>query len=282
VLSHCWTGTRLMWAPVARRLVDAGHRVVLYDQRGHGESTFGADDVPIDADADADADAQVDAGSPSASSPSSVRLAESTRPSLTLSRFGDDLATVLAHVDARSAVVAGHSMGGFATMAFACQHPDELTRRVRGLVLVSTAAHGLGAGLFTELACRLLGSGLPARALERRHVGLFIMRGIVGGRRPCYRHLAVSRDLFLATRPEVTAACFAAFADMDLRSALAAVEVPSTVMIGSRDTLTPPSLSQAIVGALPSARLDLVEDAGHLLPLEAPDEVAAAITDLAV
>ncbi|HEX7443487.1 MAG TPA: alpha/beta fold hydrolase, partial [Acidimicrobiales bacterium] len=41
VLSHCWTGDQRIWAPVARRLVDQGHRVVLYDQRGHGGSTIG-------------------------------------------------------------------------------------------------------------------------------------------------------------------------------------------------------------------------------------------------
>ncbi|MDQ1567347.1 MAG: hypothetical protein QOF96_2227, partial [Actinomycetota bacterium] len=34
VLSHCWTGTRATWEPVAARLVAAGCRVVLYDQRG--------------------------------------------------------------------------------------------------------------------------------------------------------------------------------------------------------------------------------------------------------
>jgi pimeloyl-ACP methyl ester carboxylesterase len=243
VLSHCWTGSRLMWAPVTQRLVDAGHRVVLYDQRGHGESTFGA--------------------------------------AVTLSRFGDDLAAVLDHVDARDVVVAGHSMGGFAAMAFACAHRERLAARVRGLVLVSTAAHGLGAGRLTGAARRLLASGLPAWTLRRRHLGLHVMRGVVGGRLPCYGHLAASRDLFLATPPDVTAACFACFADMDLREELATVDVPSVVMIGAHDPLTPPPLSHAIVDALPSARLDVLEDAGHLLPLEAPDRVAAAIAELA-
>src|SRR3546814_9014085 len=33
VLVHCWTGNKELWAPVARRLVRLGHRVVLYDQR---------------------------------------------------------------------------------------------------------------------------------------------------------------------------------------------------------------------------------------------------------
>ena len=39
VLPHCWGCSHAIWIPVARRLLDTGHRVVLYDQRGHGAST---------------------------------------------------------------------------------------------------------------------------------------------------------------------------------------------------------------------------------------------------
>ena len=41
VLAHCWLGSHLVWGPVAHRLAASGHRVVLYDQRGHGLSTMG-------------------------------------------------------------------------------------------------------------------------------------------------------------------------------------------------------------------------------------------------
>ena len=45
VLPHCWMGGMAMWGAVARRLVASGHRVALYDQRGHGESTLGSDPI---------------------------------------------------------------------------------------------------------------------------------------------------------------------------------------------------------------------------------------------
>jgi alpha-beta hydrolase superfamily lysophospholipase len=48
VLPHCWTGNKEIWAPVARRLVAAGRRVVLYDQRGHGKSTLGSGAMDVD------------------------------------------------------------------------------------------------------------------------------------------------------------------------------------------------------------------------------------------
>jgi pimeloyl-ACP methyl ester carboxylesterase len=246
VLVHGWTCARRVWGPVARRLVETGHRVVMYDLRGHGESTFGDSPAPA-----------------------------------AVSRFGEDLAAVLEQLDVRDAVLAGHSMGGFSVMAFACDHPEILRDRVRGLALVATAAHGLGAGSRTPFVTRVLGSKGPTWALGRPRLGLVLLRNVVG-RQPCYAHVAMTRDMFVATPPHVTAACFACFAPMDLRTALAKVDVPSAVLVGSHDMLTPVALSRAIVAALPSARFDLLPDAGHMLPLETPDEVAAAITQLAV
>lgn len=260
VLVHGWTCSRVVWAPVARRLVESGHRVVMYDLRGHGESTFGPRPAtPVAAGAGASADGGT---------------------GMTVSRFGADVAAVLEQLDIRDAVLAGHSMGGFSVMAFASEHPELLRDRVRGLVLVATAAHGLGAGARTPFVTRVLGTGVPSRLLGRPRLGLLLLRNVVG-RQPVYAHVALTRDMFVATPPHVTAACFACFAPMDLRAALAKVDLPSVVMVGSHDMLTPVALSRAIVAALPSARFELLPDAGHMLPLETPDEIAATITELA-
>src|SRR5258708_39879308 len=47
VLAHGFTNGRAVWSPVAHRLIGTGHQVVLYDQRGHGESTVGADGYTV-------------------------------------------------------------------------------------------------------------------------------------------------------------------------------------------------------------------------------------------
>ncbi len=52
VLPHCWGCTHAIWVPVARRLVESGHRVVLYDQRGHGASSRGTAPLSIETLAD--------------------------------------------------------------------------------------------------------------------------------------------------------------------------------------------------------------------------------------
>ena len=241
VLSHCWTGSRTMWAPVAHRLLDAGCQVVLYDQRGHGESTVGDD-------------------------------------GFTIPRLGADLKAVLEAVDARDAVLAGHSMGGMTIQSLVSHHPDVVDERVQALVLVATAASGLGRGRGDAFGQRVVGSAGLERAM-RSPVGHALVRGSVGAgvRR---NHLVVTRDLFVACPPDARSGFLGAMQTMDLREGIAAVGVPTTVVVGSRDRLTTPALADELVSTIPGARLVTLADRGHQLPLEAPDEVAEEILAL--
>lgn len=58
---------------------------------------------------------------------------------------------------------------------------------------------------------------------------------------------------------------------------LAEIRVPVLVVVGEEDAITPPAESRAMVGALPDARLVRIRGAGHLTPLERPDEVSEAL-----
>jgi pimeloyl-ACP methyl ester carboxylesterase len=131
VLSHCWTGSRATWDAVAARLVAAGRRVVLYDQRGHGASTMGPDAPTVD-------------------------------------QLGEDLAAVLEAVDARGAVLAGHSMGGMALQALAVAHADVVAQRVRALVLAGTTGFGVAAGPMAGPALFLTGNPTIERLVAGR------------------------------------------------------------------------------------------------------------------
>jgi non-heme chloroperoxidase len=244
VLSHCWTGTRAVWAPVARRLVAAGHRVVLYDQRGHGSSRVGRDP-------------------------------------LTVGRLGADLAAVVTEVDVRGAVLAGHSMGGMTVMACACGHPDLVAERVRGLALVATAAHGIGARRRDRLVHLALRGNVAGRATARPGLGRVLVRGCFG-RAPTRHHVDATRVMFVDTPPAVRRDAAAAMRAMDLREALCKVEVPAVVVLGLRDGLIVNPLTREIPRHLAGAA-ELVElsRAGHMLPFERPDEVTAAIVRVA-
>jgi len=243
VLAHCWTGLRTFWASVARDLVDDGHRVVVYDQRGHGESTLG--------------------GSPAS-----------------IANLGDDLHSVLDAVDAHDAVLVGHSMGGMTIQSYAAEHPDDFARRVRGVVLVATAARTLGRALPAAVVERLLGEG-RAEWTRRGAVGRRMVRGAIG-QRPQRSHIDLTLEGFAAAAGPARAGFLVAMASMDLRGAGETIgAVPTRVLVGTRDTLTPPRVARQLVAGIPGAELDIIEGAGHMLPLEAPERIVEAVRSMA-
>ena len=240
VLSHGWAASHAVWIPVARRLVESGHRVVLYDQRGHGASTRGT--APLD--------------------------------TTTLAR---DFALVLEARDVADAILAGHSMGGMTVMALATFHPEVLTQRGRAIVLVATAAADTSWRLpqFDRTAARLMGSPYLSRTLRTAN-GLRLVRSAFGVD-PVVAQMDLTRTLFADCDPGVRAGYVKSMSAMNLLEGIATIAVPTTVLVGSRDRLTPPARSRTLVDTIPGARLVTVPDRGHMLPLEDPDAVADEI-----
>lgn len=243
VLSHCWTGAREIWAPVAHRLVRRGFQVVLYDQRGHGSSTIGTDGLGVE-------------------------------------RLGEDLRAVLDAVDARDAVLAGHSMGGMTIMALALRHADVLHERARALVLVSTKAERLGDGRNEALNLRIVASPLIERLMRTRY-GYLLVRDYVGPQRRLVPMLR-TRDSFVACAAPTRHALLGAMHAMDLRDGLPHVKLPTTVVVGGHDELTPRRGAEEIVALVPDAQLEVLPESGHMLPLENPDAIADLIVRAAV
>ena len=239
VLAHCWGGDPANWAPVAARLVDDGYRVVRWYQRGHGPSTVGHDGFAIE-------------------------------------RFGADLAEVLEALDVTDAVVAGHSLGGMTAQSFAIHHHDVLTRRVLGLVLVATSAGGLASTTLGRSSGRLLANvALLDRALGGPY-GHLLVRGALGrGATPAA--VRATRDHFVSTPAATRSGIAQAMLVMDLREGGRSITVPTTVVVGSRDTLTPPRHSRALAAAIPGAELVVIPGAGHMLPMEAAEQVVTLI-----
>lgn len=236
VLAHCWTGDRRVWGPVARSLVDHGHRVVLYDHRGHGASTGGRDGMSLDA-------------------------------------LASDLRTVLEHLDLQSVTLAGHSMGGMCAQTYAVKHREAFEARVDAMVLVATACEAVGAGkLADRIAGRALGHPVIESALAHPKLGPRLVRGSVG-RRPAIAHLQAVTETFVATAAEARTSFFTSMREMNLTEGLPAIGVPVTVVVGSHDRLLPPRYSKRIASLIPDAQLVVLDDAGHMLPWEAPEKL---------
>jgi non-heme chloroperoxidase len=238
VLPHCWGGDIATWGPVTARLVDGGHRVVRWYQRGHGPSTTGSDGYAIE-------------------------------------RFGADLAEVLEALDVRDAVAAGHSLGGMTVQSFAVHHPEVLSARVRALVLVATSSGDLSGGPLGAVAPRVLSLRAADTALAGRYGHVWV-RGALG-RAASPAAVRATHEHFRAMSPEVRNGILASMQVMHLTPHLAKVGVPTTVVVGTRDTLTPVAHARRIAGAVPGAELVVLPGRGHMLPFEATAEVADAI-----
>jgi pimeloyl-ACP methyl ester carboxylesterase len=240
VLPHCWGCSHAIWIPVARRLVESGHRVVLYDQRGHGASSRGTAELSIET-------------------------------------LANDLAAVLAARDATDVVLGGHSMGGMTIMSLATHRPEVLKARARALVLVATAAadNGMPSAQAERLAVSLITSPVVSRALRSSRGHHFVRNAF--GVDPVRAHLDLTRNLFGDCDGSVRGGYLRSMSSMNLLEGIASVDIPTTVMVGSRDRLTVPARAHQIVAAIPGARLVTLENRGHMLPLEDPDAVTDEI-----
>jgi 3-oxoadipate enol-lactonase len=191
---------------------------------------------------------------------------------LTMERIAEDGAALLDHLGISAATVCGVSMGGYAAFAFVRRHPT----RMRGLVLADTKP-----GADTDQARRTRGEqadkvrreGTPAI------VDAFLPR-LVGKttheQRP--RIVARLREIILANPPRgITDALAGLAARADSTPTLREIGVPTLVVCGEEDVLTPPAEAEAMHAAIPGSTLELIPQAGHLANVEAPETFNRAL-----
>jgi non-heme chloroperoxidase len=246
VLSHGVTESIRVWVRQLESLPAEGLRVVAFDHRGHGGSL------------------------PGAAGHSVANLAE-------------DVRAVLEQLDLRDAVLVGHSMGGVAVQAFAVMFPEVAAERVRGLVLLTTLAK-VRLGNARRLRCaaeRAFQRGPDVGSIMSRPEIGFLLARVAFGRDPVPSQVELTRQM-LAECPRDTAfAATAALLGLDLTGDLPSITIPTLVIGGTADLLTPPAESRRIASLIPGARLELMEGGGHMLMLERADEVNRLIADFA-
>jgi pimeloyl-ACP methyl ester carboxylesterase len=215
---------------------------------------------------------------------------------LSLRAMGRDIAAVLERVapDGRTVVV-GHSMGAMAILAMAEQRPELFGPRVAGVVMVGAAGSDLlhGAmGSVTELLKPRWGTlAGAARRVDRLRKAVLAspsdVRGAVvrltqfGPDAPQYvvDHIV---QLAQAASSEVWTDGLSEVMEMDLRHAVPRLKVPTLVVVGEHDRVTPPAAAVALTGGLPEGRLVVLEGAGHMAMLERPVELDREIRAFAL
>jgi len=256
VFAHGFSLNLTIWHYQIRDLPPA-YRLVLFDQRGHGRSEKAREgDWSLDA----------------------------------LAR--DLEAVIRAHGGPDPVAVVGHSMGGMSTLRFAGLFPELLGSRVAALGLVNTTGADVMGGMLPGAARRL------AAALEAVQEGA--VRALasnagrvdrIRGRTRDLAYLAVRMaglgpkalpsvvefvDRILAETPsEVWASLLPALLGLDVTEVLDVIDIPTLVVAGTHDRLTPPGAAERIAAAIKRAELVVIRDAGHMAMLERPQSFNA-------
>ncbi|WP_407661299.1 alpha/beta fold hydrolase [Frankia nepalensis] len=262
VFVHGFCMTADAWTFQRRGLGDLG-RTLCYDQRAHGRSG------PSEAE------------------------------HCTIAQLADDLRRVLDdRVPTGQVVLIGHSMGGMTILGLAEAHPELFGERIIAVGLLSTSAGELprlafGLPAAVGAAARRV---LPGMAVGMRHAPSLLERvrwkgsslsrtltrrlGFGAARVP--EPVVDSLETMVANTPiPVVGAFLPTLLDHDRLAAAAALrDIPTLLLVGDADVMTPIEHSRILAEALPEAELAVEEGAGHAVILERPDAVNARLRDL--
>ncbi len=199
----------------------------------------------------------------------------SGRDPVSMDRLTADFDTVLDQLSVDSVIAAGHSMGGSVLLHRASQNDERLT----GLVLVSTTAR-LVAKPLRRVAIKAAGwfqTGVGISVNQR--CGARVAR-LTFGRWPAPDALALTNASVQIMDPAEVTSHIRALLNFDGLKGLTSVAIPSVIMVGSLDRLTPPRQAMALHRNLQTSRLVRLTAAGHMLPFERPWAVVNEIDAL--
>jgi pimeloyl-ACP methyl ester carboxylesterase len=260
VFAHGITLDMTAWHFQWRDLSDE-YRCVLYDQRGHGRSAkAGNGDYSVEA-------------------------------------LGRDLKAVLDATGTDAPVVfVGHSMGGMSIVSFAELFPKEFETRIQAVVLANTAAADVVKEVLGGLAARVGKFILPTpkRFLSKPERAFWVRSGALG-LSPDIAFLVVRLTNFGSDASpsvvdhvasiagqapaEVWTDLIVSVAEINLAHALEHITVPTLVLVGDVDRITPPASALAVKRKLPKGRMVVLRDAGHCAMLERHDLFNRAVRD---
>ncbi|MDX3750593.1 alpha/beta hydrolase [Streptomyces sp. AK08-02] len=250
VLAHGWTCSTAFWAAQIRELA-LDHRVVAYDQRGHGRS------------------------------PAS--------PVCSTDLLADDLEAVLAATLApgEKAVVVGHSMGGMTVLAASTR--PRFREHTAAVLLCSTGSSRLVAeALVLPMRAGRLRAWLTRRSLSSRApmgpvtpVSKRILKYATMGAGSTPAMVEACARIVHACPRKVRYAWSRVLDGVQLDVQVRELTVPTAVVVGTADRLTPPVHARALAAALPRCHSATeLPGLGHMTPVEAPGAVTGMIREL--
>jgi len=194
-----------------------------------------------------------------------------------IDQYADDVVALMDAIDVESAAICGLSMGGYIAMAMWRRHPT----RVKALMLCDTKMTPddekarNNRNVMIDLA----------RTEGSETVAMKLLPGMVGAAsRERSPNIAEEVHLMMARQPVdgIVGALSALRDRADSRATLESITVPTLVVVGEDDVLTPPSDARAMIASIPASthpHLEFISGAGHVSCLERPAAVTHALAD---
>jgi len=186
----------------------------------------------------------------------------------------DDMAAIAARVlseVSRNFALCGLSMGGYCALEVMRQAPDRIDRlalldtSARPDLPEQTARRRAFIGMVEEGDFEAMTEELVSNFVHPNHWAEERIAATVRG-----SAMAVGKDAFLRQQSAI-------MSRPDSRPGLKAIDCPTLVLCGRQDALTPLDCHEEMAAAIPGSQLVVIEDCGHLAPMEKPEETTAAL-----
>jgi len=219
---------------VLQHLLNRKVRVVLFDQRGHGQSSIGADGL----------------GS---------------------RQMAGDYKAILEFFDVKDGVLVGHSMGAFLAVVLAETYPSVVETRLKAMMLVSGHAGVVAKGsVQNQLQIPLIRAGLMPRILRSQWLGRSFIRTLFG-KDVRVEYIEVTRLILAANSTKDRIALVDFQVQEDHYPALGQIKVPTIVVCGEQDRTCPRWHSERLGAEVPDARNIWLSGVGHAVVYEVPE-----------
>ncbi|GAB4154678.1 MAG: alpha/beta fold hydrolase [Roseiflexaceae bacterium] len=192
-------------------------------------------------------------------------------PPATLDTYALDIITLLNRLGLEQVTIAGLSMGGYVAFAMLRHAPQRIAR----LILADTRAGADSA----EAKQGREANAILAEQQGVLAVGNAMLPRLVAASASEALREQIRTIMSYNSAAGVAAALRSMAARPDSSETIAAITVPTLIIVGSEDVLTPPSEAEAMQHLIPHSHLVVIPGAGHLANLEAPEAFNQAILD---
>lgn len=189
-------------------------------------------------------------------------------PSQSKIKIEDYVSFILSYIEQKKIekpVLCGHSMGGAIAMSLALSHPEKISK----LILVGTGARLQVAPMFMKI--------LKMKGMFRLAMAVSLQTALYKKASAAVRKTV--KDMLITSGQDVLYGDLSACREFDMMKELERINIPTLILCGRHDKLTPVKYSRYLHDHIKGSEIKMLEDVGHFLSLENPEEFSRLVLD---